>query len=50
MTVCNRLYDSIKRGQKGRNKGLPSGFDRLDKITFGIQRRYFTTICGDSGF
>ena len=49
MTICNRLYDSIKRGQKGRNKGLPSGFDRLDKIIFGIQRRYFTTICGDSG-
>lgn len=48
-SICNRLYNSIKLGQKGRNKGLSSGFDKLDKVTFGIQRKYFTTICGDSG-
>ena len=39
----------IKRGKLGRNKGLYSGFDRLDKYIYGIQRGYFSTYGGDSG-
>lgn len=43
------LFKLIKRGKTGKNKGLYTGFDRLDKYTYGTQRGYFTVYGGDSG-
>jgi replicative DNA helicase len=40
---------SISRGKKGLNKGLSSGFDKLDTITYGVQRKWMTIYAGDSG-
>jgi replicative DNA helicase len=40
----------IKQGKKGKNKGLPSGFPKLDKYTYGLQRKYMTVLAGDQGF
>jgi hypothetical protein len=39
----------IKQGKQGKNKGLPSGFPKLDKYTYGLQRKYMTVIAGDQG-
>ena len=47
--IVESLFKSIYRGKNGLNKGISSGFERLDKVTFGIQRKYFYTIGGDSG-
>lgn len=47
--IVSRLYDSIKRGKEGKNKGISTGFDRLDKYTFGLQRKYLTVIGADQG-
>ncbi len=49
MSVIKSLIESIKRGKKGKNKGLYSGFPKLDKIIYGLQKRYFSVIAGDSG-
>lgn len=49
MSVTNRLYKIIERGKEGSNKGLSTGLPKLDKIIYGIQRRCFTTIGGDTG-
>ena len=48
-SVITSLFKMIKRGKLGRNKGLYTGFERLDKYTYGIQRGYFSTYGGDSG-
>lgn len=47
--IVDNLFSSIKRGKKGLNKGLSSGFDKLDTITYGIQRKWMTIYAGDSG-
>lgn len=47
--ITERLFKKIYRGKQGLNKGLSTGFPRLDKFTFGLQRRYHYTIGGDSG-
>jgi acid stress-induced BolA-like protein IbaG/YrbA len=39
----------IKQGKQGKNKGLPSGFPKLDRYTYGLQRKYMTVIAGDQG-
>jgi ABC-type dipeptide/oligopeptide/nickel transport system ATPase component len=49
MNIIANLVRMIKQGKQGKNKGLPTGFSRLDKITYGIQRKYITVIAGDSG-
>jgi replicative DNA helicase len=47
--IVDSLFSSINRGKKGLNKGLSSGFDKLDTITYGVQRKWMTIYCGDSG-
>ena len=47
--IVDSLFSSISRGKKGLNKGLSSGFDKLDTITYGVQRKWMTIYCGDSG-
>ena len=49
MTITGNLFKLIERGKAGENKGLSTGLPRLDKITYGIQRRSITTIGGDTG-
>lgn len=49
MSVTSNLYKLIERGKEGNNKGLSTGLPKLDKITYGIQRRCLTTIGGDTG-
>ena len=47
--IVDDLYASIDRGHKGLNKGLSTGMPKLDKLTYGIQRRWMTVVAGDSG-
>lgn len=47
--ITERLFKSIYRGKQGLNKGIPTGIPKLDRVTFGIQRRYHYTIGGDQG-
>ena len=47
--ITERLFKNIYRGKQGLNKGLPTGIPKLDKVTFGLQRKYHYTIGGDSG-
>lgn len=47
--ITERLFKSIYRGKQGLNKGIPTGVPKLDKVTFGLQRKYHYTIGGDQG-
>lgn len=47
--IVDSLFSSIEKGKAGFNKGLSSGFPKLDSVTFGIQRRWLSVIAGDSG-
>lgn len=47
--ISDRLYKNIEAGKKGRNIGLSTSIKSLDKIVYGIQKSYITTIFADSG-
>lgn len=47
--IVENLFNSIERGRTGLNTGLSSGFPKLDKIVYGVQRRWLTIYAGDSG-
>lgn len=47
--ITESLFKNIYRGKQGLNKGLSTGIPKLDKVTFGLQRKYHYTIGGDSG-
>lgn len=47
--IVENLLKSIKKGKQGLNVGLSSGFDKLDKITHGVQRKWLSVYAGDSG-
>lgn len=47
--IVDSLFNSITQGKKGLNKGLNSGFEKLDKLVYGIQRKWMTVYAGDSG-
>lgn len=49
MDAVAELYKKIEDGRKGCNVGIPSGFPKLDKYIYGIQRKFLTTIIADSG-
>jgi len=49
MGLAQSLVDLVKEGKKGKNKGLNSGFPRLDNVIYGLQKKYITVIAGDSG-
>lgn len=49
MSIIKNLIKLVKQGKKGKNKGLPTGFPRLDNVIYGIQRKYMSVIAGDSG-
>jgi len=43
------LKDRIKEGLEGKYQGLDNGFKRLNEVIFGIQRRCYTLLGGNSG-
>jgi replicative DNA helicase len=47
--ITESLFENIYRGKKGLNKGLSTGFPKLDNVIFGLQRAYFYTIGADQG-
>lgn len=47
--ITESLFENIYRGKKGLNKGLSTGFTKLDNVIFGLQRGYFYTIGADQG-
>lgn len=47
--IVDSLFESILRGKEGKNKGISTGLPNLDSITYGVQKRWFTVIGGDSG-
>lgn len=49
MNTISRLFNLIKRGLKGLNKGLGMGLPKLEKIMDGIQRQTYTIIAGGTG-
>lgn len=44
----NRLFQEIERGIQGRNKGIPMGFDRLNKY-IGIRKSMYYLVGGLTG-
>lgn len=44
----NRLRKNIKSGKKGKNIGISTGLPSLDRIIYGIQKRYLYTIGADT--
>ena len=49
MTNVDLLYELIERGRQGKNIGLNTGIQKIDKFTGGIQRANYTLIFGLSG-
>lgn len=47
--IVDQLNENIKSGMKGKNMGLSTGLDKLDIITYGINRGWMTTWAADSG-
>lgn len=47
--IVENLFKSIDKGRSGLNSGLSSGFKKLDKLVFGVQRQWMTVWAGDSG-
>ena len=49
MNLIDSFYQKVEEGKKGNNMGIPSGFPKLDKYIYGIQRRFMSTVIADSG-
>lgn len=49
MTAVDLFYQKVEEGKKGNNMGIPSGFPKLDKYIYGIQRRFMSVVMADSG-
>ncbi len=43
------LQDRINDGLEGKYSGLNNGFNRLNEVVFGVQRRCYTLLGGNSG-
>jgi replicative DNA helicase len=43
-----KLYKNVKRGQQGKNIGISTGIPKLDKVIYGIQKKYLYTIGADT--
>lgn len=48
MSIVKGLLKNIDNGRKGRNIGISTGLPDLDKIIYGIQRRYLYVVGGDT--
>lgn len=45
----DRLFKTIDAGRAGLNKGLSSGLNKLDSLTYGVIRENITLVGGSSG-
>jgi replicative DNA helicase len=43
------LNDLVERGRLGKNIGISTGLAKLDKVLYGIQRKFIYTIGASSG-
>ena len=44
----NKLLNSIEEGKQGKNIGISTGLPDIDKVLYGIQRRYIYTVGADT--
>lgn len=49
MGITDSLFKTIVEGKKGRNIGISTSLDKVDKITYGVQKGYVITVFADSG-
>ena len=49
MNNVTELFDAIKAGRQGRNKGYSTGISKLDSYIGGIQKKTYYLIFSDSG-
>lgn len=47
--LYTELISSVNAGKEGKNKGLPTGYDRLDSYICGIQRGRYDVVFGREG-
>jgi len=45
----NKLNELVERGKLGKNIGISTGMEKLDKVLYGIQRKFLYTIGASSG-
>lgn len=46
--AIDKLLKNIEQGKLGRNIGISTGLDKLDKVIYGIQKKYLYTIGADT--
>lgn len=46
--AVDKFLNEVKAGKDGRNIGISTGIPKLDKIIYGIQRKYLYTIGADT--
>jgi replicative DNA helicase len=49
MTIFDNVLNDIEDGMRGKNVGLPNGFNRLNTILFNTQKKTYYTIAGEPG-
>jgi len=47
--IVDSLKETIEKGKNGLNIGLSTGLDKLDMLTYGLNRGWMYTWCADSG-
>lgn len=47
--IVDELNANIKKGKLGQNIGLSTGLDKLDMLTYGLNRGWMILWAGDSG-
>lgn len=47
--IVETLYSTINKGKLGKNIGLSTGLEKLDKLTYGLNRGWMYVWAGDSG-
>lgn len=48
-SIARRLMNLIEIGRKGGNMGLSTGLPKLDKLIYGVQRKWLTVLAASSG-
>ena len=49
MSIIDSFFSLIKRGREGRNIGISTGLKKLDKVIYGLQKKYLYLVGADSG-
>jgi len=49
MSFISKLFDLIKQGFMGKNKGLPMGLPKVESLVDGVQRKTYTLLAGGTG-